>query len=471
MLPEQFAVELNKEGRRLRTQVLIVGAGITGLGLAWDLALRGVRCLVVEKGHIDAGASGSNHGLLHSGARYVSNDPATARECREESQILKRLAPGCCEDTGGLYVAVSGDSENYIADFPVLCERCGISVEAVDCREAREMEPALAADLIAAYRVEDATIDPFRLSFDTMADATAHGAVVMTWAQVVAMERRGGGIRSVHVRRVRGTGEEFEIEADQFVNAGGAWAGMIARLAGLELPAVWSKGSVLITQQRITDRVVNRLRPPGDGDIVVPGGTVSLVGTTSVRVEDIEHLHTDYSEVDFLVREGARVIPCIRETRLIRAFAGVRPLLSRTAVADDRSVSRSSEIIDHEPDGLANFTTVVGGKLTTFRQTAEKAADLICARLGVTAPCLTGNTPLPVAPVNDWVVAGVAPGLWRKHKDHEEALLCECEMVPVSGFKRIIEELQAEGETVDLDAIRLAQPHGGKGPARGRSAG
>ena len=92
---------------------------------ARDLALRGVPCLLVERADLNAGASGANHGLLHSGARYVSNDPVAAQECREESGLLKRLSPQSIEETGGLFVAVAGDRENYIADFPGLCRQNG----------------------------------------------------------------------------------------------------------------------------------------------------------------------------------------------------------------------------------------------------------------------------------------------------------------------------------------------------------
>jgi glycerol-3-phosphate dehydrogenase len=101
----------------LQTQVLIIGGGVTGTGVARDLALRGVRSVLVEKGDLNAGASGANHGLLHSGGRYVSNDQEAARECRQESELIKRLMPQCVEDTGGLFIAVEGDDEKFIADF------------------------------------------------------------------------------------------------------------------------------------------------------------------------------------------------------------------------------------------------------------------------------------------------------------------------------------------------------------------
>lgn len=450
---------------RLKTQVLIIGGGVTGMGLARDLSLRGVRCLVAEKGDVNAGASGANHGLLHSGARYVSNDPVTARECRSESQLLKRLAPQCCEDTGGLFVAVVGDSESYIADFPRLCEQNGIPAREIDCREAREIEPELTQDIIAAFLVEDATIDPFRLSYDNMADAAARGSRLLTHTQVVGMALRGGRIRSVRARHVP-SGREIEIEADQVVNATGAWVGKIVEMAGLRIPAVWSKGSMLITQMRISDRVVNRLRPPTDADIIAPGGTVSLLGTTSVRVQDIENLRADFGEVDFLVEETAKMLPCIRDTRIVRAFAGVRPLLGGADPSADRSLSRGFEIIDHEREGIDNFISVVNGKLTTFRLTAEKAADAVCSRLSVSAPCLTRDLALPEAPLNDWVVAGLPPRLWRMHWAAKDALLCECEMVPMSAVAQLAEHLTANGEAVTLDAIRL-RSRVGKGSCQG----
>ena len=95
----------------LTPQVLIIGAGVTGTGIARDLALRGISSLFIEKGNINDGASGRNHGLLHSGARYVGSDLDSASECTQEARILKRIAPHCIEETKGLYVAVKGDDE------------------------------------------------------------------------------------------------------------------------------------------------------------------------------------------------------------------------------------------------------------------------------------------------------------------------------------------------------------------------
>ena len=118
----------------LKTQVLIIGGGITGTAIARDLALRGVHSILIDRSHINAGASGANHGVLHSGARYVASDPESSRECKEENELLKKMAPHCIENTGGLYVAVREDDEKYLADFPHLCAKCGVPVRPPGCQ-------------------------------------------------------------------------------------------------------------------------------------------------------------------------------------------------------------------------------------------------------------------------------------------------------------------------------------------------
>ena len=173
----------------LNTQVLIIGGGATGTGIARDLALRGVECILAERRDINAGASGANHGLLHSGGRYVFADQGSAKECRQEGELLKKLAPHCIEDTGGLFVAVEGDDEKYVADFPHLCSQCNIPVETLDIKAARELEPVLSDKLIAAYMVADASIDPFKLSMENISQAQELGCTLLRFTKVVGFEK------------------------------------------------------------------------------------------------------------------------------------------------------------------------------------------------------------------------------------------------------------------------------------------
>ncbi len=450
------------------TPVLIIGAGVTGTGIARDLALRGIRSTVVERTDLNAGASGANHGLLHSGARYIATDPHAARECREENERLRRLMPHCIEPTGGLFVAVEGDDEAYAADFPGRCEAAGIPAHPVDIREAREMAPRLGDRVTAAYRVADGTIDPFRISIDNLAQARSFGAAYLPHTRVVGFDRSGDRIRGV--RLTTADGETLMLRPAMVVNAAGAWAGEIAALAGAPLNMVFSQGTLAVTARRMAHPVINRLRPPGDGDILVPGGTVSILGTTSVRIETPDRVRPTATEVDRIIAEGAAMIPDLTETRYIRAYAGVRPLVQPGGACEDRCISRGFALIDHESDGVSNLITITGGKLTTFRLMAEKTADAVCARLGVQAPCRTAQEPLPASSAGDWTEPGAGPRRWVRTKNPEDPLLCECEMVPASGVDALVREIGESGRSPGLSAVGL-RSRVGKGPCQGAFCG
>ena len=453
----------------METQVLIIGGGVTGTGLARDLALRGVQSILVEKGDLNAGASGANHGLLHSGGRYVASDPGTAKECREEGEILKRVASHCIENTGGLFVAVEGDNENYVADFPDLCSRCGIPVRELDPKEASALEPALSPKLIAAYEVEDASIDPFMLSVENMDQAMRLGTTLLCHTKVVGFEISDKSIRTVQLKNTK-TGKDIIVEAEQVVNAAGAWAGDVAALAGVSIDLLYSKGSLLITDNRITTRVINRLRPSSDGDILAPGGTVSLLGTTSIRVDTPDGIRPTIEEIDNIIDQGAAALPVLKKTRYIRAYSGVRPLIASQSAGDDRSVSRGFALFDHVRDGLENFATITGGKLSTYRYMAEKTADLVCTRMGVAKPCVTRTEPIPSSETSRWTEPGLAPKEWIKKKDPEDLILCECEMVPKSVVNKIIASIHEQGDRADLRAIGL-RSRIGKGTCQGAFCG
>jgi len=455
--------------KKIKTSVLIIGGGATGTGVARDLAMRGIDCLLVERRDINAGASGSNHGLLHSGARYVFNDSLSASECAREGRLLKKLAAHCIEETGGLFVAVKGDDERYVADFPHLCAKCGVACQALTVEQVLEMEPALSPDTIAAYAVEDAAVDPFRLSLENLAHALALGAGLQRHSEVTGFKVRQKRISTTRVRNQL-TGEALDIEADLVINASGAWAGQVAALAGADINVLYSKGSLLIADHRLAHRVINRLRPSSDADILVPGGTVSILGTTSIRVKTLDDIRPTIAESDFIVDTAAQMLPVLYKTRYIRAYAGVRPLVGRQKGENDRSVSRNFSLFDHTEAGIENFVTITGGKLTTYRLMAEKAVDLACDKLGRQAPCLTVSQPLPACEDFQWTEPGLAARQWARDHEAGDLMLCECEMVPRSAISRVITAIQKQNEAPDLRSIGL-RSRMGKGSCQGAFCG
>ena len=458
--------------KKLTPQVLIIGAGVTGTGIARDLALRGISALVIEQGNINDGASGRNHGLLHSGARYVGSDPDSAAECAKESQILKNIAAHCIEETGGLYVAVKGDDESYIADFPNLCKAAGIFCQPLSIQDALALEPGLSKEIIAAFRVNDASVDPFHLSLENMNQAIEHGGLYYSNCQAigVVLEEKNHGKKSIEKVRVRNnlTGDCFHINPQVVINAAGVWAGMVADLAGICIDMIYSKGSLLVTHNRLTNHVINRLRPACDGDILVPGRTVSIFGTTSVRLDNLDTILPEFDEIDFLVEQGARMVPGLETARYIRAYAGVRPLVSspKKIKGDDRAVSRGFYLFDHEKDQMDNFITITGGKVTTYRLMAEKACDLAAQKLKVSTPCTTATTPLMSKAPSNLIEAGMSVKLWAKASIPGDSMMCECEMVPKSHFKELILWLKQNRETADLNSLRI-HSRLGKGACQG----
>lgn len=448
----------------METQVLIIGGGATGTGIARDLALRGIDCILVEQNDINAGASGGNHGLLHSGARYVAKDGEAARECHEENALLRALAPQCVETTGGLFVAVKGDDEAYIADFPGMCEKWGIPCRPLEIAEAREMEPTLGDNLVAAYEVQDAAVDPFMLSLDNIAQAETFGSRLLRHAKVVGFDRPNGHIKAARLMDTR-TGEPITIGADQIINATGAWADSVAAMAGAQIPITYSKGTLLVTRNRMNHRVINRLRQAADADILVPGGTVSIIGTTSITTDTLDDIRPTPDEVDYIIQEGAAMVPELADTRYIRAYAGVRPLVGSKG-GDGRNISRNFSLINHAEDGVENFITITGGKLTTYRLMAEKTADLVAERLKVDTPCQTRTTPLPSSRKGKWTEPGKAPKTWFTAGNPKDLLLCECEMVSKSVVDAIVEGIRAEGAKPSLTEVGL-RSRIGKGPCQG----
>lgn len=418
-------------------RVIIIGGGATGVGVLRDLSMRGVKATLLERGGLASGTSSRFHGLLHCGGRYAVSDPEAARECIEENAVLRRIGGACVEGAEGFFVLTDQDDPEYARAWLTGCARAGIRTEQLAAREALRLEPRLTPALREVYRTPDAGVDGFRLVWHNSASARRYGGVIKTYHQVTAIETRGGRVTGVRARDLR-SGQEHLLPCDFVVNAAGPWAGEVAALAGLRVHVLPDRGSLLVFNHRFVSRVINRLHPSSDGDIFVPLGTVTILGTTSAPASGPDDTTPRPAEVLRLLELGGALFPQIASFRILRAFAGNRPLYAPPDSAPGRGVSRNFALVDHEAEGLAGLAGIFGGKLTTYRLMAEKAADLVCAKLGVRTPCRTDKEPLlPAQP----------PSLLRKAARH----------FPLSGVKAAAERA---GALFPLLAERLAQGDG-----------
>ena len=222
--------------------VIIIGGGITGAGTQRDCAMRGLRTLLIERSDIATGATGRNHGLLHSGARYAVNDAESARECIEENLILRRIAAHCIDETDGLFITLPEDDLGYQQTFVQSCQAAGISAEIIDPDLARRLEPSVNPALIGAVRVPDGSVDPFRLCAANMLDAKMHGGQVRLHTEVTGFIREGDTIKGVHTRNLQ-TGEVVDYYAPVTVNACDIWGHRIAEMAGVQVGMFPAKGA------------------------------------------------------------------------------------------------------------------------------------------------------------------------------------------------------------------------------------
>jgi len=405
------ACSMKKNGHH----VCIIGGGGTGGALAYDLALRGFAVTLLEKGELTSGTTGRHHGQLHCGARYAYGDRNIARECFEESVILSRIAGSCIEYNGGFFVALTDEEADFEKAFIEGCLESGIPARKVKKEKILAIEPRLGAVKTGVF-VPDGTFDAFRLPMMFFSAAKMLGARIMPWHEVVGFDITNGRMQAVIAQnlltRESGasvSGKELRIEADYVINASGAWAGKIGELAGADIPVTPAPGAMLAVKGRLVDRVISRMRPPSDGDILVPQRGLTIIGSTQRVTDNPDGILPTESEIEFLKAKAEEMVPGFASLPVHAAWAAARPLAGSrkhkfgntadSAVIDDvegRSLSRDFMILDHAAsDHIMGFATILGGKATVLRAMAEKTANFICSALHVESECRTDEYSLP----------------------------------------------------------------------------
>jgi glycerol-3-phosphate dehydrogenase len=365
--------------------VAVIGGGINGLFTALDLTLRGFSVVLLERGAIGGGTSGRMHGLLHSGARYAVTDPKAAVECIEENKVLVNMAPHAVEDTGGYFVAITKEDEEYVDQFLRGLRQVNIEHREVDPGEAVREEPNLNPNVKAVVEVPDKVVFARDLMFSIAISAHREGALIMQGAEVIGFNINGGEVREVSVKDHL-TGGVRSVKAGVIAVAAGPWTYRVVKMAGIDVDMMPTMGVMVVYQRRLTRRVINRLRMPSDGDILLPYGSTSIMGTTAVIVEDPDNLPISDDDIKFLTSEGSQMVPLLAKTSVVRAYASVRPLIKMQGV-DTREATRDFMVIRHEKP--SNMTTVIGGKFTTGRLVGERLSDEVARMLGSSKSSVT----------------------------------------------------------------------------------
>jgi glycerol-3-phosphate dehydrogenase len=396
--------------------VVVVGAGVNGCGVARDAALRGLRVLLLDKGDIAAGTTAVSTRLIHGGLRYLEHGEfGLVRESlRERETLLRTVAPHLVRPLpmlvpvyagrrrGRLTVRAGMLAYDLLSSSKSLPRHCMLTAS-----EALRHAPGLTPEgLRGAALFYDAQVEyAERLAVENALDARAHGATVITYARVERLILEDDAARGVVFKDLL-DGATHEARAGVVLNAAGPWVDEVLEGSAAEDEKLigGTKGSHLVVRAfEGAPRAAVYAEALEDGRpfFVVPWDDKLLIGTTDERYAgDLDRVEADAREVEYLLRETNRVLPAARLTRgdVLYTYSGVRPL-PRVAGGRESGITRRHFI---KPACVRSLFSIVGGKLTTYRALAEEAVDLIFRTLGKTPPpCQTADVPLPGAAVAD----------------------------------------------------------------------
>ncbi|MBI2082715.1 MAG: glycerol-3-phosphate dehydrogenase/oxidase [Deltaproteobacteria bacterium] len=459
--------------------VIVVGGGCNGTGIARDCAMRGFKTLLLEKNDFAAGTTGASSGMIHGGPRYLLSDPKTTKLSSQDAGYIRKIAPHLCFRIPFLYPVTKG-KKNFIK------QRIRLSLvetffQAYDSysklkggkphtrlskEETWELEPCVSKEIVGSVTFDEWGIDTERLCLLNALDAQKHGATIRNHTEVTKIIREGDVVIGLTARDCM-LGDESEYRSSILFNATGPWTPRFAAMADLQIKLRPSKGIHLILDRRITNVAVVSQCIDGREIFINPHENFTLLGTTDDDFYgDPDNISVTEDEVEYLLQGMEKTYPEIRKARVISTTRGVRPTLFGDGVYES-ALSRDHRIFDHEKeDGVKGILSMAGGKLAAYRQMAEEATDKICEKLNHWSACSTHLVPLPGGenlPTPDTISKEfdlhpyVAERLLTRHgaltstvltptkeRPEEKRILCPCEPITAAEIRYAVEEEMAK---------------------------
>ncbi|HEY0469386.1 MAG TPA: glycerol-3-phosphate dehydrogenase/oxidase, partial [Polyangiaceae bacterium] len=402
-------LEIDPSGRALDCDVIVIGGGVNGVGVARDASLRGLKVALFERNDIAFGASGNSSGMIHGGPRYLTYDPAVTHSSCLDSGHIQRIAPHLLFripflmpifTSGALKskIALTGYDaffDLYDAYQPL---KAGKNHVRLSADEINQLEPGLVGGAAGGLSFDEWGIDGARLCIGNAVDARERGAEIRVHCTVTEILRReDGSVYGVRFRD-RVSGETSQRTARVVVNATGAWAPITTSLGGLAPHAARirpGKGIHVFLDRRLTNYAIIAHAIDGRQVFLLPWQNMSVLGTTDDDYYgDLDHVVATSDEVNYLFQAVEHVFPAVRSARAIGTWGGVRPTLYEWGPNEDE-LSREHQVVDHQQHGADGLYSMIGGKLASYRLFAEEMTDLIAARLGNEAPRRSHVAPLP----------------------------------------------------------------------------
>ncbi len=449
--------------------VVIIGGGINGVGVARDCAMRRLSVALFEKNDLCAGSTGACSGMIHGGPRYLETEREVTRKSCEDSGAIQRIAPNLLFRIPILIPLMKGESKIYfemVETFATSYDnfsamKGGKQHVRLNAEEVHQLDPGFSEDIVGAVSMDEWGTDPFRLVVLNAKSAVQAGAQIFTRTTVEKIEHQNGEVVGVTVFQ-EGKGRSL-VRARLVVNLTGPWAPFLDPQMMPSIQMRPSKGVHLTLDRRIVNTsLICKAVDGRESVFVLPHEHTTIIGTT----DDDYYGHPDnvpitQDDVGYLLQAVHRYFPRLMDYRVMRAWVGIRPTIHSWGV-DESSLSRDHAIYDHAKDGVNGLFTMIGGKLAAYRMMAEEMTDVLCRRLKRREPCRTHLEVLPGCTTEiPWLEEARRTGfdpltvkrLMYRHgyhaleilenarKNPELALtLCECDQVLAAEVEYVIRE-------------------------------
>ena len=412
--------------------VLVIGGGITGAGVARDAALRGLSCLLLEKGDFASGVTSKSTRLIHGGLRYLANfEVDLVAESLRERAILRRMAPYLIRPIPLVIPIYKGDPHGRamislgIHLYDLLSHEHDIPHYFTSGRDKTlAFEPRLNRDGLtgSALFYDHQILMPERLVMENIIGARQAGAAVLNYVRAEKIEETNIGI----------TVTAWDVLADRahvfrsrvLINASGPWIDSVRRAGNIDSrKIIFPTKGIHLVLPKLTEQALFVTSKDGRMFFIIPLDQWSLIGTTDTKYEEsLDEVHANRDDVDYLITESRRVLPGLNITResILYTYAGIRPLaFSGTS---ESKISRKHRVI--REGSTRRVITIAGGKLTTYRTMAKDAVDAACKVLGRNAPCVTDQRPFPGGLHREYddYLKEALPDMAARHKVGEETV-------------------------------------------------
>ncbi len=388
--------------------LVVIGGGVIGTGVARDAAMRGIKTLLLEKEDFAYGTTSRSTRLIHGGLRYLSHlDFKVVRQDLREREALLKIAPNLVKPLAFL-LPLTNCSQHVVMGagmrlYDMLSrDKTLPSYRHLSRRQTEQLEPGMKIkDLKGSYQFYDCQVAfPERLCIDNAISAADHGAILVNHARAVGLDKTGNVVSKVRIKDSLSRATS-EVETRFVLNVTGHWSNDILTMAlGSPRNVIrTTMGIHLVTPKISANATVLFAKSDGRLIFVIPWQGCSLIGTTDTEYSgDKDYLAAEAAQVSYLVNEASAAFPALKAQDVYWTFAGLRSLVGSSGQKVS-NISRSHKIVDHESaDGVSGVASVLGGKMTAYRAIAEEAVDLVSSKLGVDGVCKTVETPLPGAP-------------------------------------------------------------------------